>query len=604
MATEGQKYERLHDFLKESFKTPEFQRFLRLKGFEEVAEAVDRNVGGTEYFFDVVEALDRWGRIDTEFFDRLAKERPAKETRVRDLKEFWLNGDAVRSPIVPDPAPAAPAISFVPGCTHDVFVSSAPVDDLPGRPGEEGWVTTLIKRLKTFLAQRLGVLDEFSLWFDPAVSAGANLTPEVLGALEQTATFLVILSPGYLASPWCRVQRDRFLKLVQDRRREGRVFLIERDQVELEDRPAEFGDLRGHRFWVQDRIGRPPRILGLSRSSQDDDAYHDVLNDLVWDLSNTLKSLRRSPPRLRKPTEIAEERLEKVERREEMTVYLAEATDDLDPLRTKLTRSLQQRNLRVIPESWYPRDAEAFREEVEDRLKQADLFVQLLSAAPGRKPPGLEGGYVGFQHARARAMGLPILQWRSPALDVPSVKQDVEDAEHRALLLGASVQAVDIEDFGREIVKQVERAEQERRQGPPPDAFVFVNVDHDDQQTAHELCRYFEQRGIEYALPIRSGEAEEVEKDREDNLVKCDGMIVVYGRVSSLWVRRQLRDFRELALARKKKARALAIYHGPPPPKDALGVFLRNLMTIDCTAGMEEARLRPFLEALQQEVVA
>src|SRR5262249_3293262 len=89
---------------------------------------------------------------------------------------------------------------------------------------------------------------------------------------------------------------------VQDRRADGRVFLIERDQVELEDRPAEFGDLRGYRFWVQDRIGRPPRILGLSRSSQDDDAYHDVLNDLIWDLRNKLKSLQGSLTRPAKPT--------------------------------------------------------------------------------------------------------------------------------------------------------------------------------------------------------------------------------------------------------------------------------------------------------------
>jgi hypothetical protein len=202
-------------------------------------------------------------------------------------------------------------------------------------------------------------------------------------------------------------------------------------------------------------------------------------------------------------------------------------------------------------------------------------------------------------------MGLPILQWRSPALDVPAVQRDVEDPEHRELLLGASVQAVDIEDFSREVIRQADRERDAQQQGPSPDAFVFVNMDldHDDPRTAEALCRYFEQHGIEYALPIRSGEAEEIQEDREANLVRCDGMIVVHGAVSSAWVRRQLRDFRELALSRKKKCRALAIFQGPPP-KDPLGIFLRDMMTIDCTAGMQEARLRPFLEALRQEVVA
>src|SRR5262249_51923432 len=161
-------------------------------------------------------------------------------------------------------------------------------------------------------------------------------------------------------------------------------------------------------------------------------------NDLAWELSNRLKTLRGSAPSRQQPAQRATVvagigRPTQVDPCEVMTVYLAEATDDLETLRTKLTRNLEQRNLRVIPDAWYPRDPEAFRQAVEDGLNQADLFVQLLSAAPGRKPPGLAGGYVGYQQARARVLGLPILQWRSPALDVPSVERDVEDAQHRAL---------------------------------------------------------------------------------------------------------------------------------------------------------------------------
>jgi hypothetical protein len=510
-------------------------------------------------------------------------------------------------------------MNFVPGYTHDIFVSYAQVDDLTDREDEEGWVTTLIRRLMIRLAQLLGRQDNFSLWFDHQLAHHVNITPEIMGTLEKTATLVVILSPGYLESPWCGRERQTFLRMVQARQGDdARVFLVEREKVELEHRPAEFGDLLGYRFWVQDRIGQRPRILGMSRSNPEG-VYYDVLNDLAGELSEKLKQLRGPAPPGSKPSTITTTTMTVTATAppppnppppepggdDPLTVYLAEATDDLDPRRTKLIRSLQQRNLRVIPDAWYPRDAEAFCQAVESGLREADLFVQLLSAAPGRKPPGLEEGYVGFQYRRAQEMGLPILQWRSPALDVPSVEREVEDEPHRALLLGVSVQAVDIEDFGREIIEQTERAEKERQGGPSPDAFVFVNVDldRDDPETTAALCRYFEQHGIEYALPIQSGEAEEIREDREANLLKCDGMIVVYGRVSSLWVRRQLRDFRELALSRKKKARALAIYHGPPPPKDPLSIFLRDMMTIDCTAGMQESRLRPFLAALQQGVV-
>jgi hypothetical protein len=501
-------------------------------------------------------------------------------------------------------------MNYVPGYAHDIFVSYAQVDDLSDEEGVEGWVTTLIKKLRNRLAQLLGRQDNFSLWFDHHLAHNVNITPEITRTLENTAALVVVLSPGYLASEWCNRERDTFLRLVQERMGgDSRVFLVERDKVELEKRPAEFGDLLGYRFWVQDREGRPPRILGMPHS-QGDSTYFDVLNDLAWELSGKLKQLKDSGPPAAKPaaavTATAAAPAPAVPKPDgATTVYLAEVTDELDTLRTKLIRNLQQRNFRVIPDTWYPREPDAFRKAVEAGLNEADLFVQLLSGVPGRKPPGLAGGYVGFQHIRAKEIGLPVLQWRSPALDVPSVERDVEDPEHQALLLGASVLAVDIEDFSREIIRQAERAKDERQKDPPRDAFVFVNVnlDYDGTDTA-ALCRYFEQHGISYSLPIQSGQAEEIREDIEANLLECDGMIVVYGRVSNLWVRGQLREFRKLAYRRAKAARALAVFEWSPVPKDPIGMGLPNLTTIDCTTGMDESRLRPFLDALLKGVVA
>jgi len=81
-------------------------------------------------------------------------------------------------------------------------------------------------------------------------------------------------------------------------------------------------------------------------------------------------------------------------------------------------------------------------------------------------------------------------------------------------------------------------------------------------------------------------------------------MIVVYGRVNNLWVRGQLREFRKLAYRRAKAARALAVFEWSPVPKDPIGMGLPNLTTIDCTTGMDESRLKPFLDALLKEVAA
>ena len=153
-----------------------------------------------------------------------------------------------------------------------------------------------------------------------------------------------------------------------------------------------------------------------------------------------------------------------------------------------------------------------------------------------------------------------------------SVQREVEDIEHRTLLLGASVMAVNIEDFSREVIRQTERTRKEVVASPPGDAFVFVNVnlEYDGRDTADALCRYLKQRGIAFALPMTSKEAEklkqaeEIRMDLEANLLECDGMIVVYGHVSNSWVRAQLRQFRKLAYRREKSARALAVLEWRP----------------------------------------
>jgi formylglycine-generating enzyme required for sulfatase activity len=102
MATKGEKYERLRDFLNNSFRPFELDMFLKVKGFAEVAETVARSVGGVEYTFGIVEALDHRGLIDAQFFDHLAKERPGLKGLIKSLEAFWLEtGDETRTVVVP-----------------------------------------------------------------------------------------------------------------------------------------------------------------------------------------------------------------------------------------------------------------------------------------------------------------------------------------------------------------------------------------------------------------------------------------------------------------------------------------------------------------------
>jgi hypothetical protein len=88
MATQGEKYRRLCEFFKGSFRPEELEIFLKTNDFE-VGGSVPSGTAGTKYFLDIVEALDHRGLIDDEFFDRLARERPRKLDRIQELARLW-----------------------------------------------------------------------------------------------------------------------------------------------------------------------------------------------------------------------------------------------------------------------------------------------------------------------------------------------------------------------------------------------------------------------------------------------------------------------------------------------------------------------------------
>ena len=84
--------------------------------------------------------------------------------------------------------------------------------------------------------------------------------------------------------------------------------------------------------------------------------------------------------------------------------------------------------MHVLPATLYSRTPAAFQQALDNDLTQSTLFVQLLSGVLGKKPPDLPQGYVRLQCERARALGTPILQWRSPELDCATI----QDADHRS----------------------------------------------------------------------------------------------------------------------------------------------------------------------------
>ena len=156
-------------------------------------------------------------------------------------------------------------MSYAAGFEYDVFVSYAFVDDTPLTGVDTGWVTAFVRSLESQMAVYLGRVENVSVWWDRTnLCEEEKLSTQIAESLKKTATLLVILSPAYMASDWCRQERDVFLEAVRSQAgSDKRIFLVDLGRLETLERPPELTDFVPFKFWKVDESGRRTP-LGLS----------------------------------------------------------------------------------------------------------------------------------------------------------------------------------------------------------------------------------------------------------------------------------------------------------------------------------------------------
>ena len=409
----------------------------------------------------------------------------------------------------------------------------------------KGWVETFIDNLSTKLAQKIGRTDLFKLWDDRLLAQNAPLTPEILDALKGSATLVLVLSPGYLKSPWCQREKNAFYDLLRSKNRSSHsVFVVHRDRVERESCPEEIRDLLGFRFWEERGKGKEPRIAGEPVPQPTDSLYWDELSDLAGKLSHGLEQLRGSAPieassglvQPRDPTDAPAKRAK---------VFLAEVSDDLYKARKKLLGALEQAGAEVFPKAPYPDTAVEYEQALGRDLGGCSLFVQLLSDRPGRRLHGSAKTIVTAQLELAQSLNKTILQWRDRELDLNEVEEDSQ----RQILEGPSVMAISLEELQYEVLQKAFPKPAPDGHTPLPttgDTLVFVHSDAIDQALVKEICEVLDREQIGWVVPSETESPERVRHEFEDLLLGCDALMLIYGQSPGGWVRQQLMNCRKL----------------------------------------------------------
>jgi hypothetical protein len=479
-------------------------------------------------------------------------------------------------------------MGVAPGFEHDMFVSYAHQDNVPALGRPSGWVETLVQELTREVRQRLG-RKEFSFWMDYQIDENRPLGSELVEAVQQSATLLIIMSPAYMNSVWCQRERNAFLQCLAGRAERGDVFMVERLAMDRRGYPPELGNPKGFRFWTADPNTAIARSLdiGVGASSELAEQYASAVVNLSEKLAKHVRTLQAAPagvtPAPKGPSSGP-------------SVFVARSTDDLEEREDELRAYLTQMGIAVLPEQRYPQsDQDAFEKAMLADLARCKGYVQLLSSSRGRELDFSEGcRLASFQYQVAERSGKPLWLWRDRELDVEAVK----DPAHRALLEKA--RACGVEEFKRAVSDEAQRA------APPParevsKVMVFVAADAADRELAKNVGTALQGlTELEIYYPLTRGTPEEVRTDFEETLKSCDGVLLIYGKTSARWIRSQLQQSRKVIAQRDQPLSALAVFQGPPPEdKGELDVAIPNLVTLDCRHGIDPARLEAFLRSLQ-----
>jgi hypothetical protein len=482
--------------------------------------------------------------------------------------------------------------TYVPGYVHDCFVSYGWVDDqvLPSSGASDGWVHALVEDLKVLLAQQLGRSNWGEVWIDRRLDPTKPITPEVEAAAQGSATLLLVLSEGWLVSPWCPHELDLFARRHQaSGGTDGRIFPIHRTRIDPERRPNPIRDLIGFDFYTIGDNGAE-RLLGFPipvPESPDYQLYCARLDDLSRALGRRLRELQAAtgaaPLQAPMPPTIAPQ----VDRATAVKpIFLAETTPDLRQYRDLLARQLDQSGFATSPTLCLPATPDDYRQVARRELAGSLLFVQILGRFTSDKRPDLPQGYEALQLELAQEAGLPILRWMDPSVD----REQLDDPTLYHL---AEVVVCGFDDFKRRVEDQARRL-----LIPPPtpsdtNTQVLIRAAAADEDTACDIGdRLHAEHGVGYEVADESVPLADLVR-REPSAYQ--GLMVVYDRCDPAWVRGQLQECRVIAMGLKELAPVCAVLDQPREGKRRLGIKPPRFHWLSALDGPE---LGQFLQAI------
>src|SRR4029434_1852886 len=121
-----------------------------------------------------------------------------------------------------------------------------------------------------------------------------DIQQQLLAILPGVRVVVVLLSPSYLESKWCRQERDTFLAAVRDRPLgDRRLFVIDLGRVTKDERPEQLQAMLGFKFHDEEgvKFGHPYPNANWERHS----AFFTSILKIAGQIAERLEQIEPGP---------------------------------------------------------------------------------------------------------------------------------------------------------------------------------------------------------------------------------------------------------------------------------------------------------------------
>lgn len=184
-------------------------------------------------------------------------------------------------------------MTFVPGYEYDVFISYGHFDDAP--PSKD-WICDLTTNVEGKLKQICSA--DVTVWRDPRLMAGDRLNTTIRQAIERSAVFVSILTPGFAEKPWSAKEAEWFMEAVERDNikldAKSRIIPVEKYPMDDASIPGALqSDTLRQRFYDPGAGGGPPREYSNNSKLDSYAKFVEACASLAHAINAALKAMRR-----------------------------------------------------------------------------------------------------------------------------------------------------------------------------------------------------------------------------------------------------------------------------------------------------------------------